>query len=168
MVEQQWKEFLGIFHPKEEETYFGEDEATMADKGSQGQYKVEDTSSILELQEGQGEEVIAGVITKEKVLGMLKCLKVDKSPSPDGLHPRVLKEIAEKIVETLVVIFQESLESWRAFILQISQLLPENKKDCDEIGYGHVGQKKRIATYGRSELGKCSKVERVYENSWKK
>eukprot|EP00061_Rhincodon_typus_P011621 g36779.t1 len=52
-------------------------------------------------------------ITKEKVLGMLKGLKVDKSPGPDGLHPRVLKEIAEEIVEALVAIFEESLESRR-------------------------------------------------------
>ena len=36
-----------------------------------------------------------------------------KSPGPDGLHPRVLKEIAEEIVEALVVIFQESLETGR-------------------------------------------------------
>eukprot|EP00061_Rhincodon_typus_P015711 g43540.t1 len=50
-------------------------------------------------------------ITKEKVLEKLKCLKLNKSPGPDGLHPRDLKEIAEEIVEALVVIFQESLES---------------------------------------------------------
>ena len=52
-------------------------------------------------------------ITKEKVLGKLKGLKVDKSPRPDGLHSRVLKEIAEEIVEALVVIFQQSLEAGR-------------------------------------------------------
>ena len=40
-------------------------------------------------------------ITKEMVQGKLKGLKVDKSPGPDGLHPRVLKEIAEEIVEAL-------------------------------------------------------------------
>eukprot|EP00061_Rhincodon_typus_P011408 g36388.t1 len=49
-------------------------------------------------------------ITKEKVSGKLK---VDKAPRPDGLHPRVLKEIAKEIVEALVVSFQESLESGR-------------------------------------------------------
>eukprot|EP00061_Rhincodon_typus_P001543 g15074.t1 len=50
-------------------------------------------------------------ITKEKVLEKLNDLKVDKSPGPDELHPRVLKEIAEEILEVLVAIFQESLES---------------------------------------------------------
>eukprot|EP00061_Rhincodon_typus_P001447 g14812.t1 len=52
-------------------------------------------------------------VTKEKVLKKLIGMKVDKSPGPDGLHLRVLKEIAEEIVEVLVGIFQESLESGR-------------------------------------------------------
>eukprot|EP00061_Rhincodon_typus_P004803 g23467.t1 len=48
-------------------------------------------------------------ITKEKVLEKLKYLKMDKSPGPDGLHPRVLKEIVEEIAEALVVIFQKEV-----------------------------------------------------------
>eukprot|EP00061_Rhincodon_typus_P008853 g31840.t1 len=52
-------------------------------------------------------------ITKEEVLEKLNGLKVDKLPGSDGLYSRVLKEIAEEIVEALVVIFQESLESGR-------------------------------------------------------
>eukprot|EP00061_Rhincodon_typus_P010805 g35362.t1 len=68
---------------------------------------VEDTSSILELQESEGLEVSIVAIIKEKVLGKLKGLKADKSPRPDGLHYRVLMETAEEIVEALMVIFQE-------------------------------------------------------------
>eukprot|EP00061_Rhincodon_typus_P002539 g17838.t1 len=52
-------------------------------------------------------------ITNEKVLEKRKGLKVDKSAGPDGQHPRILKEIAEEILEALVVIFQELLESGR-------------------------------------------------------
>eukprot|EP00061_Rhincodon_typus_P017391 g46069.t1 len=52
-------------------------------------------------------------IIKEKVLGKLKGLKVDYLSGPDGLHPRILEEIAEEIVEALVVIVQESWESER-------------------------------------------------------
>eukprot|EP00061_Rhincodon_typus_P018550 g47763.t1 len=55
-------------------------------------------------------EVSIVTIAKEMVLGKLKALNVDKSPEPVGQHPRLLKAIAEKIVEALVVIFQESLE----------------------------------------------------------
>eukprot|EP00061_Rhincodon_typus_P002151 g16749.t1 len=46
-------------------------------------------------------------ITKEKVLEKLNGLKVNKEPGPNGLHSRLLKEIAEEIVEALVVILQE-------------------------------------------------------------
>eukprot|EP00061_Rhincodon_typus_P007309 g28888.t1 len=73
-------------------------------------FTAEDTSSIVELQESQGPEVSVVAITKEKVLGKLKGLKLDKSA---GLHPGVLQKIAEEIVEALMVIFQESLESGR-------------------------------------------------------
>ena len=45
------------------------------------------------------------------VLGKLMGLKEDKSPGPDNLHPRVLKEVALEIVDSLVVIFQNSLNS---------------------------------------------------------
>eukprot|EP00061_Rhincodon_typus_P005121 g24239.t1 len=66
-------------------------------------FTMEDTSSIPELQESQVSEVIAMAFTKEMVLEKLKGLKVDKSPRPDGLHCRVLKEIAEENVLVLVI-----------------------------------------------------------------
>eukprot|EP00061_Rhincodon_typus_P012924 g38980.t1 len=74
-------------------------------------FTVEDMSNTPKIQERQGAELNMVVITKEKVLEKLNGLKIDKSPGPDGLHPRVLKEIAEEIVQALVVIFRESLES---------------------------------------------------------
>ena len=64
-------------------------------------FMMEDTSGMPELQENQGAQVSVVAITKEKVLGKLKGLKVDKSPGLYGLHPKVLKEIAEEIVEAL-------------------------------------------------------------------
>eukprot|EP00061_Rhincodon_typus_P012507 g38282.t1 len=76
-------------------------------------FKVKDMSNIPKIQEHCGAEVSMVAITKEKLLERLKGLKVYKTPGPDGPHPRVLKEIAEVIVEALVVIFQESLESRR-------------------------------------------------------
>eukprot|EP00061_Rhincodon_typus_P000317 g11284.t1 len=63
-----------------------------------------------------GKNVIAGedletiIITKEAVLGMLMGLKVDKSPGPDEMHPRVLKEVMGKIANA-VIIYQNSLDS---------------------------------------------------------
>eukprot|EP00061_Rhincodon_typus_P010309 g34506.t1 len=76
-------------------------------------FMVKDTSNIPELKGSQGTEMSVMTITKEKVLGKWKGLKVDESPRPDGLFHRVLKEMAEEIVEALAVIFQESLKSGR-------------------------------------------------------
>eukprot|EP00061_Rhincodon_typus_P009317 g32735.t1 len=66
-------------------------------------FMVEDMSNIPKIQESLGVEVSLVAITKEKVLEKLKGLKADKSPGPDGLHPRVLKEIAEEIVEAKIL-----------------------------------------------------------------
>eukprot|EP00061_Rhincodon_typus_P014586 g41692.t1 len=44
-------------------------------------------------------------ITKEVVLGLLKSIKVDKSPGPDGIYPRLLTEAREEIAGALTKIF---------------------------------------------------------------
>ena len=40
----------------------------------------------------------------------LKKLNPSKSPGPDGLHPKVLKEAAEALAEQLAVIFNKTIE----------------------------------------------------------
>jgi hypothetical protein len=42
-------------------------------------------------------------------LKLLQNLKIDKSPGPDNLHPRLLFEIKESIAEPLNIIFNLSL-----------------------------------------------------------
>eukprot|EP00061_Rhincodon_typus_P001442 g14803.t1 len=64
-----------------------------------------------------GKKVIAGedletiLITKEGVLGKLMGLKVDKSPGPDEMYPRVLKEVMGEIENARVIMQQNSLDS---------------------------------------------------------
>eukprot|EP00061_Rhincodon_typus_P018579 g47801.t1 len=48
-------------------------------------------------------------IKKEEVLGILKIIKVDKSPRPDGIYPRILGEAREEIAGSLTEIFVSSL-----------------------------------------------------------
>eukprot|EP00061_Rhincodon_typus_P003219 g19566.t1 len=48
-------------------------------------------------------------ILKEEVLGILNCIKVDKSPGPDGIYPRLLREAREEIAGALADIFTSSL-----------------------------------------------------------
>lgn len=48
-------------------------------------------------------------IAPEDVLGRLQKLKVDKSPGPDNVHPRILKELREELKDVLVDLFNTSL-----------------------------------------------------------
>ena len=83
----------------------------------------EDINNMPEIAGDRGsnemEELSEIQVSREVVLGKLNGLKADKSPRPDRLHPRVLKEVAPEIVDALVIIFQNSLgsgvvpEDWR-------------------------------------------------------
>jgi len=47
-------------------------------------------------------------INKDMVnMKLLQNLKIDKSPGPDSLHPRLLFEIKESIAEPLSIIFNQ-------------------------------------------------------------
>ena len=49
-------------------------------------------------------------INRERVLKAIKNLKINKSPGIDGIHPRVLKEIAEVISDPIALIYKKSLD----------------------------------------------------------
>ena len=49
------------------------------------------------------------IINEEMVLKQLNSLKIDKSPGPDELHPRLLKELAKSLTKPLCIIFKQSL-----------------------------------------------------------
>ena len=49
-------------------------------------------------------------ITEDEIAKILKKLKIDKSPGPDKIHPRVLKEIVDTIAMPFKIIFELSLK----------------------------------------------------------
>ena len=53
-------------------------------------------------------------VTRAKVRKLLKKLKISKSPGPDGIHPRIIKEAMEELVEPLVIV---SINSTRIYFL---------------------------------------------------
>ena len=48
-------------------------------------------------------------ISKDDVSKLLAALHPNKSPGPDGIHPRILKELAQGLVQPLAGIFRKSL-----------------------------------------------------------
>ena len=49
-------------------------------------------------------------MTWEKIKKKILQFKISKAPGPDGLHPRLLKELAQQISQPLETIFQLSLK----------------------------------------------------------
>ena len=49
--------------------------------------------------------------TADDVEKKLENLKIGKSPGPDGIHPRVLKELAKELKMPLFIIFRKSLDT---------------------------------------------------------
>jgi len=61
-----------------------------------------------ELVEGHGEQNVALTIHEEMLGDLLQHLDVCKSMGPDGIHPRVLTELAEELAKLLSIIYRQS------------------------------------------------------------
>ena len=87
------------------------------------------------------------------VLKKLQKLKLNKSPGPDGLHPRVLYELADLIAEPLSFIFKKVFEEG---------VLPQTWKDALITPLFKKGSKACVGNYRPISLT-CI-VVKVYEN----
>ena len=57
-----------------------------------------------------GDKLTDVVFTVEEVAKQLQKLNPTKSPGPDGLHPKVLKEVCNEIAHPLAIIFRKSMD----------------------------------------------------------
>ncbi|KAK4831654.1 hypothetical protein QYF61_018621 [Mycteria americana] len=62
----------------------------------------------LDLEDRDGDQTGAPIIQGEMVSDLLHHLDTHKSMGPDGIHPRVLKELAEVLTKPLSIIYQQS------------------------------------------------------------
>ena len=67
--------------------------------------------------------------TADDVEKKLENLKIGKSPGPDGIHPRVLKELAKELKMPLFIIFRKSLDTGiLPKVWKIANVSPISKK----------------------------------------
>lgn len=77
-------------------------------------------------------------ITKEAIRKVLNVLKTDKSPGPDCIHPRVIKELREELLEPLCIIFTSSLREGK---------VPEEWKEANITAIFKKGDRKEAGNY---------------------
>ena len=71
-----------------------------------------DNDTMPDFDEREYETILENiVIDPVVVLKKLKKLKTNKSPGPDAIHPRVIKEVSSSIAEALSIIFNTSLNT---------------------------------------------------------
>lgn len=73
-------------------------------------FTIEPPGAVPELEVRQTPQLSTMEISRNDVLKTLKKLKRNKSPGPDGLHPRVILEVADVLVEPLWIIFTNSMK----------------------------------------------------------
>ena len=59
----------------------------------------------------ESEELRQILVTKDEALNLIDKLKANKSPGPDGIHPRVLKGLKYEIADLLTKICKMSISS---------------------------------------------------------
>ncbi|RMC14066.1 hypothetical protein DUI87_09153 [Hirundo rustica rustica] len=70
------------------------------------------------------------IIEEVAVRELLKCLDIHKSMGPDGIHPRVMRELADELAKPLSTIYHQSwltgevLDDWK-----LANVIPIHKKD---------------------------------------
>ena len=79
----------------------------------------------------------------EEVLSALQSLNPSKTPGPDRLHPRILKECANKLANSLCLMFNKSLRLGK---------LPSDWKQANITPVFKIGSKTLVPNYRQISL----------------
>ena len=95
---------------------------------------------------------------EEAILDILKNLKVDKAPGPDGIQPRVLSELKSGLVTPLRLIFEKSLEE---------KYVPKDWKEATIVPIFKKGRKDSPDNYRPVSLTSavCKIMEKVIRDA---
>ena len=108
-------------------------------------------------------------IKEEEISKLLNKLKIDKSPGPDKIHPRILKELASTVSRPLAILFNQSIKqktvpkSWKE--AQITAIFKKGKK-CMAGNYRPVSLTsivcKIMETLVRESIIKHMKINKLF------
>ena len=93
-------------------------------------------------------------ITTEDVAKKLRNTKIDKSAGPDGIHPRILKELCEELSQPLAILFNKTLTEGK---------IPDDWKTANITAIHKKGNKKLASNYRPVSLTCliCKKMEEI-------
>ncbi len=119
----------------------------------------EDTTNIPPFPDRQFNSTLDNIeINRELVLKKLTNLNTSKSPGPDKIHPRILKELASTLSTPLTILFTASLEQKK---------IPSDWKYAKVSAIYKKGNKKQPGNYRPVSLTSiiCKLLESVIRNS---
>lgn len=135
------------------------DKANVLNKFFCGVFTTEDLNNIPELEKKCVNSDLNDInIETSKILKLLKTLDISKSSGPDGMHPKVLRELSDVIAEPLADVFRKSLKEGT---------LPHQWKVANVTPLFKKGDKSKAGNYRPVSLTSipCKIMEKVIRDS---
>jgi len=80
------------------------------------------------------ESMFCSPLTLTEIIRIIGKFKNNKSPDPDNIGPRLLKEVANEIIDPLLYLFNLSLSTGTVpNSLKMAKVIPVYKKECEKL-----------------------------------
>lgn len=135
------------------------DKADVLNKFFCSVFTKEDLQSVPDCDDKNFSTVLDDIeIDNSTVLKLLRTLDISKSAGPDGMHPRVLKELADVVFEPLADVFRKSLSEG---------IVPTQWKEANVTPLFKKGSKSVPGNYRPVSLTSipCKLMEKIIRNS---